>query len=1086
MIPIKTIVPDQQDYWLPRQRLLDRLHPDENPALCLVVAPAGYGKTSLLADFSHQAPFPVCWLSLDASDRNTSAFVNYFAAALQRRFPAFGDLTQRVLEANPNLRHQPAALADLIAQDLQDNIPDFFALVIDDYQWVSDSPEINDLLGELLKHQVEHFYLIVVSQTTAPGLPIVQFTAQKQVTFIGKKHLAFTDEEVRALLAKMSHVELSSEQTQALTVRHQGQISYILLSILLHDADIQRCDGSASNDILQGLNHTDLIEQVFMEQPAALRNAMLTLSTLQEMNETCCQETLGMSGAASVLRNIRPQGVFVTTIVDQEAGVTWFRFSPPVRDFLQAQLQAQDEARFRQLHQRAADWVETHEGWFAEHERWERAVAHRLAADDFCAAARTMDAGLKTMIRAWRIETLIDWYEMLPESLRAEFPRILLFTARALIIKGHADRALSLLNQAEALFGARGDTERALLATMERVHIHSSSGHPADALALAQEVLSRAADYACVASLAHGAVGSAQLDLGRPEEAVKHLRLSLDLQRGSGTTINTAMCYLDLSLALGRLGQLSEALDCLEQAIRFLRQVGPSGHLILALNNVAYERYYLAGDYGQALAYLREALEVAQVTNWPRVQAYALLSTADLYRDLGALREAQTFHAQAEDIARQLGNAALLNFILTSMAQTLLQSGDVVEALGLAAQARDQAEERGDIYQLGLSYLTLGAARLEVGSAQTALTEIERGRDLLTQSGARRDLTRAYVLLARVRQANGDLEGALDALSQALDVGIETQTFHHLVIEGQRAFDLLKQLQRRNRADRRPTNVIDRIRALPDVAREVIGGVEPTALPYTPKLRLYGFGPGHAERDGHPIPVAAWRSRMPRRLVFYLLLNTPCTLDHILQTFWPDTDRSMARSIFHVVKQRINYAVGRRLVIYAGGLYRIAWDPDCWFDVNVFESLLDGHDEGRQARLEKAVSLYQGDFLSGYDAEWCRPLRERLRMRHHNALVELGELYVDQGEFAAGFAVLSKATPIDNLYEPASRALMRLYASDGYRDAALRHYQSLEQQLQQELGISPTPETQALYQAIQDGADASQLAQLVQTWRISA
>jgi DNA-binding SARP family transcriptional activator len=212
---------------------------------------------------------------------------------------------------------------------------------------------------------------------------------------------------------------------------------------------------------------------------------------------------------------------------------------------------------------------------------------------------------------------------------------------------------------------------------------------------------------------------------------------------------------------------------------------------------------------------------------------------------------------------------------------------------------------------------------------------------------------------------------------------------------------------------------------------------------------------------------------MPRRLVLYLLLESPCSLDQILDVFWPGVERSAARPIFHVIKQRINRAVERRLVVFEEGKYHVAWDPDCWFDVRAFESLLNGRD-GRLARLKEAVALYI-------------PIREHLSLRYRNALVELGELYIEHGNFAEGFMVLCRATPQGNLYEPASRALMRLYASDGRRESALRHYENLVEYLRQDVGTVPAPATRSLYRAIQKGASAAQLAQLAQDLgRVSA
>ena len=336
----------------------------------------------------------------------------------------------------------------------------------------------------------------------------------------------------------------------------------------------------------------------------------------------------------------------------------------------------------------------------------------------------------------------------------------------------------------------------------------------------------------------------------------------------------------------------------------------------------------------------------------------------------------------------------------------------------------------------------------------------------MEKGGARRDLTRAYVLLARARQAAGDAEGALEALGLALDVGIETRAFHYLVVEGQHVFELFRRLLRQNPADRRVTQIMDRIRALPDLARQVIGGLAPIS-PGRPTLRFCALGPGHVEKDNKI--VASWRSNLARYLIFYLLTRPPRSRDQIVAAFWPRTvSRAREKSVFHWTKHQIQHALGAPFIVYEDDLYHVEWDPGYWFDVDVFEALLDRRDRERQACLEEAMALYKGDFLQGYNAEWCLPTRERLRMRHLDALVELGELYMENEEFERAFTVLNRAVALDDVYEPAIRALMRLHALDNRPNTALGIFCQLERRLQ-ELGARPVQSTRSLYRSIRVG-----------------
>jgi ATP/maltotriose-dependent transcriptional regulator MalT/DNA-binding SARP family transcriptional activator len=879
--------------------------------------------------------------------------------------------------------------------------------------------------------------------------------AHDLVVFVGQDHLAFTGDEVQQVLALRHKLELTPEQAQELVAASEGWITGIVLAT-----------NAAWRGIRDVLHHAKtrggpvydyLAQQAFEAEP--LYDAMLAMSTLPEMSEGLCRQALGLSGADGVLQELERRGIFLTTVED-DAGVRHHRYHHLFRNFLQESLRKKAPERFADLHRRAA-------GWFELQEQWEQAVSQRQSAGDQRALLQTMENGAKPLYLAGRLDTLVNWYESAPAPLRSEYPRLLLFTARALYDLSRADEALPLLHRAETISRARDEMETALAAMLQRASVRYVQGRYAEMLSIAREALAvqetRDLSFPLLIADTHRLIGFASLCLGQSDDSVQHLQLALDLYQELGTR-EVGFAYMDLSFALLRIGRINEGWACQDKAIERLRQLGPSHYLAITLNNVACERHYLTGDYIQALTRLREALDVAQKAGSSQARAFIQLSMADIYRDLGALEQAQTLYAQAEDVAHKLSQADLLNFALLGAAQSLLQAGDVVAAQGRAAQAHDQARLREDTYQVGLSCLALGAIYLKSGAPHKALDEIRRGRDQLLQIGARRDLTRAYMLLARAHQDAGDVESALDALGQALDVGIETRTFHHLVIEGQYAFDLLRQLVQRNPVDRRTAQIMDRIRELPGVARQLIGGAAPlTTLQRRPSIRFYGFGPGSAKRGDKTV---AWRAARARYLIFYFLLYPTRTREQIYADFWPEHEGEAARSIFHVTKSRAKKALGRQCIIYEDGLYRLAWDPDCWFDVTAFESLLDGRDGERQSRLEQAIALYQGDLLGDYDARWLLSIRDRLRQRFMDALLELGEIYVEQSKLATARAVLKQAVALDDFYEPAIQALMRLYTLDQQPRLALDTFHQFGQRLQQ-IGALPEPETQSLYLSIQ-------------------
>ncbi|MGD9101148.1 MAG: tetratricopeptide repeat protein, partial [Anaerolineae bacterium] len=672
MISTKILVPQRRRNVLRRSRLVNLIRRHVDRTLTLISASAGYGKTALLIDFCHNAPpCPVCWFSLDESDRDINNFVNHFVAAIRHQFPNFGEKTRQTLEANPNLGHNPTTLGNVITQDISENISEFFVLVLDDYHVLDTLIPVGELLEVILKYAHSRWHLIVAGRTAPSNLPVILLTAQEQITFIGQEELAFTVVEVQGLMQSRHNVTLTPEQAQELIEVSEGWITGLLLAT--ESLWLGMRDALARVRTQQGPIYAYLATQVFEQQPQALQDTMLTMSTLPEMNEALCQQALGLSGVKHVLQELERRGLFLTTLLD-ERGIQHYRYHHLFRDFLQTRLQNHDPARFCQLHRRAADWFEAQEDWM-------HAVLHRLAAGDARATAQTMENGAKPLYLSRRLETLVTWYEKVPASLRPEFPRLLLFVARAMFDLGRADEAMPLLHQAETTFRERGETERTLYTMLQRAVVWRTWGRHNDTLDVAQEVL-KLTNLPAPTDEAHRLAGLACLSLGRPEEAVNHLSQSLDLCRELGAVKEIAITYLNLSLALLRLGRLSEGWTCQDKAIELLRQLGPSNYLAMTLNDIACERYYLAGDYKQALSLLREALEVARTASSPRAQAFALLSTADLYRDLGAPKEAQKLYTQAEEIARRSDQAAPITFALLGAAQILIQTGDVVKALG--------------------------------------------------------------------------------------------------------------------------------------------------------------------------------------------------------------------------------------------------------------------------------------------------------------------------------------------------------------------------------------------------------------------
>src|SRR5262245_14396350 len=291
LLPTKLHPPARQAGSLLRTRLADALLEQSGHNLQLVIAPAGYGKTTLLTDFMSDAPFPVAWLTLDPADRDPHSFIEYLVTALHTQFPACGESTLRQRSGTQDIAARSAALARTLAADVYANIPALCLLVLDDFQEVNDSAAVTGFLDELLRLLPENLR-VLISSRAYPNLSVFsRLAVEQQLSGIGEPDLRFTGEEVRALFQSRYDKELSAQQAEELAARSEGWIAGLLLSAhgvwdgLLERVIETRGEGGPVYDYLADAAYT--------RQPPGLRRFLLASSVPRTVDVATCEAMLG-------------------------------------------------------------------------------------------------------------------------------------------------------------------------------------------------------------------------------------------------------------------------------------------------------------------------------------------------------------------------------------------------------------------------------------------------------------------------------------------------------------------------------------------------------------------------------------------------------------------------------------------------------------------------------------------------------------------------------------------------------------------------------------------------------------------------
>jgi len=663
---------------LDRPRLLNFLHEHIDKTLILISAPAGYGKTALLVQFYHDTDLPVAWYSLDETDQNTHRLVEHMVAALRERFPAFGRLTLGVLRAGT----PPDAVATAMINDMLENIPDYFVLVLDDYHVVAEHPGIQMVIRHLLEHAPEHLHILLASRGPH-GLPLTRLVARQQAIGLGLQDLAFTPEEVHTLFTRHYAMELSEDEARALAQETEGWITAILLLA-------QSLRETRARPTLRpsepGTLYRYLEEEVFARQPPELQDFLLETAILPLFNVAACNALRGRSDSAYWIEEADRRQLFLIQVETTAEG-PWYRYHHLFREFLNLYLRGRDPERYRHLHRQAGRW-------FAGRGDAEAAVAHFLEAGDLEAAGEAMEGAVRGVYAAGRLETLGRWFRALPPARLQQAPRLLLYQAKVMVDAGRPEAALHLLEQAEAACGPEEDLLRVEIA-VQRASTLNLMGRHAEAAAAAEAALARCRpEWVHPLAAAHRLRGFARLALGRPREAEQDLRQAMALFRSIDSPVDLVNTLIELAEALRAQDRLAEMDLYLQEALALARTLENPRPLITLLNNLGYTAYARC-QFEAARRYYEEGLGLARQAGDRRMEAFLLIGLADLARDEERLEEALEAYRAALVIAREIHNVFLMAYGLKGMGRTLRLQGRAREALPPLQEAAEIAARLG-------------------------------------------------------------------------------------------------------------------------------------------------------------------------------------------------------------------------------------------------------------------------------------------------------------------------------------------------------------------------------------------------------
>jgi LuxR family transcriptional regulator, maltose regulon positive regulatory protein len=786
--------------------------------LTLVVAPAGFGKTTLLATWLAERqkgkrqntvddtllpftfsllPSQVAWLTLERSDDAPGDFLIALYAALTRVAPDCARPTGVLLQLP--YRVDPAHVLDQLLSDLV-GYSESVGIVLDDYHVLEDRA-VHQLVARLIEHAPLSVHVVIASRTQPP-LPLARLRARGLLAEVREPELRFRQADATKLLRAASSVTLNDADAAILTARTDGWVTGLHLAALAlrNTADPARVIAAFSGE--HRLVADYLLSEVLAELPAHLRRFLHETAILDRLSAPLCATVWSDGGqtaraeAQQLLEELEQRGLFLTPLDDTR---TWYRYHPLFAELVRAELvRAEQSAAVAALHLRAADWFITQlrgEGRPA----FEAAIGHLLAGDAPARAAELVErAGLQAVF-CGETDTLQRWVKALPADAVQARPFL------RLAASGHFPRLKNPQRVAEEL------------ATLENMPITvghrrvTSGSQPettqAETLAVRAYVAQACGDLGLAATLLldalallpeaeHALRWRLLVSLGNAYAlegwlAAAHMVLTASLVQAGDDPV---LAYLSQSyrawvdLSMGRV-QRAHAVFCrlyADAEAAGWAELPLMGDALMGMGATLAER----GQLKEGLAQLERGLTLMRRMGFNAMLLPGELERARIYRALGHMTEARAALAQAAEIARDFA----VPFLGARIAAARLDLG-LVPAGGPppVSPLMHYAEVPGR-----LAWARVAIREGRAGQAREVLVPLLHVAERRSWGWA---LLSARVLWALACAVEQDAEGMLWALGAALAQGEPEEALLPFLEEGQAVVSLLQRAAALDRAE---------------------------------------------------------------------------------------------------------------------------------------------------------------------------------------------------------------------------------------------------------------------------------------------
>jgi len=806
LLATKLHVPYPPPGFVARPRLAARLDEGRSRRMTLVCAPAGFGKTALLAAWASGGQGPVAWLSLDEGDNDPARFWRYVAAAMERASPGVSGRIGPLLGSAPRSFE---GVVTALVNGLADRPPAGHALlVLDDYHLIG-AGQVHAAVQFLLDHLPPGLRLVLAARSDPP-LRLSRLRTRGELAELRTGDLRFTAAEAAALLrgaAGTAAAGLTGAAIEALTAKTEGWAAGLhLAGLSLQSQD----DADAFVSAFSGSHRyvlDYLAEEVLDRQDPQVREFLLETSVLGRLSGDLCDAVTGRAGGQAMLERIERAGLFLVPL-DEVRG--WWRYHQLFADLLRARLRAGQPGRAVTLHRAAATW-------HARHGLADDAVRHAVAAGEYEQAAELAEQHFDAVYFTGERATLQRWLSCLPAEATGSRPRLSLARAFLALPAGDVDTAGQAITALEAVPAGADDSFRpsvgagasfianvpaaAAIARAWLAYLHGNAEETAGFAARARARL-RDGEW-LLESICRLNLALADWLAGRLDGAGRHFTAAIAGWQAKGQLALAAQGCHFLGQIRRAQGNLDTALEAYQELLQITALPGGAKSPMAGIGHIGIaEVRYQRGDLAAARRELDTGLPLCRQLSETQTLATGLATLAWTRQAQGDPAGARAVMAQAVRAGPSPDAPGLLNPVPAQQARLALAQGDTATAARWAQQ-RGLSPDGEPAYTTEQDHLVLARVLLAQDQPRVALGLLGRLIAVAESQGRTGSIIEIRALRALALAAAEDHTAAAGDLAATLTLAAPHGYIRVFADEGPSMAILLSQVAAAHR-DRQP------------------------------------------------------------------------------------------------------------------------------------------------------------------------------------------------------------------------------------------------------------------------------------------